>query len=347
MRRIGNDITARLAAALAFCGVPPAFAMPPITVQLFEGRGFATFTNRLHPDNQIGYRFHEHAPILCGQVPESLRTAGIDPDEVTTVEQSFAARPGVQKHVVHIDQEKWAPQQWVFYLSPVDDGVELLLVVETRDTGLNEYYGIQQCFRMSGRTNADWRREIAETPAFSEYDLWNAEKKDGSRRTSLTHVLRKSEWADVPATDGTVGARTPLGMRVDTLRSGGRLDTMPTVGPYEAKMLDPVDCGLIVRTDKEGRWVCGIFWDRTSHVTDHHPADCLHSIVNIGGIPPHARRAIRGKIYWFKGSLGDLLERWRRDWPGAYQTGAAKDACSGADSGPALTCVREESPTPQ
>jgi hypothetical protein len=80
-------------------------------------------------------------------------------------------------------------------------------------------------------------------------------------------------------------------------------------------MLEPIDNGLIARIDKDKTWVCGIYWQRTSHVTGHHPADCLHSIVNIGDVPPHSKRAIRGKIYWFKGSLQDLAEHWKQDFP--------------------------------
>ena len=60
--------------------------------------------------------------------------------------------------------------------------------------------------------------------------------------------------------------------------------------------------------------VCGICWERTSHVTNHHPADCLHAVVNIGNIPPFSRRAFRGKIYWFKGSKKDLAEHYASDF---------------------------------
>jgi hypothetical protein len=128
-------------------------------------------------------------------------------------------------------------------------------------------------------------------------------------------VLRGRRWELLPAKDEAVGARTPLGVRIDKARGAGDPDLVRTIGPYEAEVLPPVDCGLITRADSGGRWVCGIFWERTSHVTDHHPADCLHSIVNIGGVPPHSRRAIRGKIYWFKGSLDNLFRRWHRDFP--------------------------------
>lgn len=72
---------------------------------------------------------------------------------------------------------------------------------------------------------------------------------------------------------------------------------------------------LITRTNLEGTWISGIFWEGTSHLTNHHPADCLHTVVNIGGIPRHSKRAIRGKIYWFRGTKIDLAKRFQRDFP--------------------------------
>ncbi|MBN1342651.1 MAG: hypothetical protein JXQ73_08230 [Phycisphaerae bacterium] len=289
-------------------------AKSPITVELVRGNGFATFTNRAQPDNRIGYRFHEHTPITHGNVPAANKDADIDPDATAKLESSFARRPDVTVNRIKVDEKDWTPQVWTFYLVPVADGIDMLLVVETADLGLNAYYGVQQCFRMSGKTNAEWRRTIAETPAFSEYDLWKGEATNADSKTSLTHVLRKGKWQVLPAGADTVGARTPLGLRIDSQRTGGKLETMPKVGPYEARMLEPIDSGLITRADRQGTWVCGIYWDRTSHVTDHHPADCLHAIVNIGGIPPKSKRAVRGKIYWFKGTLDDLRERWGRDF---------------------------------
>jgi hypothetical protein len=287
----------------------------PITAKLASKRGFATFTNRLHLGNRIGYRFHEHTPIVHGDVPRNDRAAGINPAATTKIERQFAERPGVVTTTIDVKDEKWVPQRWTFYLAPTRDGIDLLLVVETNEVGLNDYYGVQQCFRMSGKTNAEWRRAIAETPAFSEFDLWNVEEKDSQAKTSLTHVLRKGRWQALPARKESVGTRTPLGLRVDTARSDGGLDSMDTVGPYKALMTDPIDNGLITRTNRARTWICGIHWQRTSHVTVHHPADCLHSIVNIGGIPPRSKRALRGKIYWFEGTLADLAKRFQRDFP--------------------------------
>jgi len=139
--------------------------------------------------------------------------------------------------------------------------------------------------------------------------LW---EKEGAPRTSLTHVIRDGVWQILPAGKEAVGARTPSGLAVDFLRTNGTLQER--VGPYDAQMLEPIDCPLIARTDEKGQWVCGIYWERTSHVTDHHPADCLHAVVSIGNIPPFSKRAFQGKIYWFKGSKETLAEHCASDF---------------------------------
>ncbi|NLX12484.1 MAG: hypothetical protein GXY44_02375 [Phycisphaerales bacterium] len=292
-------------------------ACSPIEVGMIEQDRFATISHRQLPGNRIGYRFHEHEPIIYGPVPSDLVEAGIEPTEVDRLEQVYSTRPKVVRYVVDLShQEGWAPQQWTFYLAPTRDGVDLLLIIETQATGLNNYYGIQQCFRLTGETNAAWRHAVALTPAFSEFDLWAEEAKNNAPRTSLSYVLRTDVWEPLPPKHETVGARTPHGVEIDSMMTGGRLEKMPLVGPYNAEMGASIDSGLVSRVNREKTWVCGIYWERTSHVTNHHPADCLHSIVNIGGLPPYGKRAIRGKIYWFSGSLDDLIRRWKRDFSG-------------------------------
>jgi hypothetical protein len=273
---------------------------------------FITFTNHLHPNNRIGYQIFEHTPIVFGKVPRNLQEAGIDSSQLAKLEKEFSKRQEVLTVKHRINKEHWIRQDWTFYLAPAQDGIDILLLVDTFDKGLPSYYGIQQCFRMSGHTNSLWRQKIAKTPAFSEYDLW-AKEKDQLYKTSLTWVRRNGEWQTLPAIKETVGARTQLGLLIDNKRTKGKL--MGKVGPYEAKILEPVDDGLITRSNLEETWISGIFWGGTSHLTNHHPADCLHSIVNIGGIPSHSRRAVRGKIYWFRGTKMDLAKIFKRDFP--------------------------------
>ncbi|MFC2124858.1 carbon-nitrogen hydrolase family protein [Bacteroidota bacterium] len=283
----------------------------PIEVELVRNN-FATITNKNHPGNRIGYRFHEHTPIPYGNVPLSDQMANIDKNEINALIDNFQLNPGLFTYKHEIPKsEDWSQQDWTYYMVPVEDGIELLLIIRTYGEGLPAYYGIQQCFRMSGETNETWRKEIANTPAFSEYDLWNSQKPVKEKQ-SLTYVHRNDSWQTLPVKENSTGARSPSGIAIDFLRTGG----IPTakVGPYEAEMLDPIDIGLITRVDKNEKWVCGIYWDNTSHVTDHHPADCIHSIVNIGNIPPYSEKAISGKIYWFKGTKDDLYEHYRNDF---------------------------------
>jgi len=273
--------------------------------------GFATILNSRHPDNRIGYRFFEHSPIPYGEVPLSPQQAGFDLQVVSELQDGFRNSSTAYIFTQEIRKdEHWVKQDWTFYMNPVDDGIEILLVVTTFGEGLPEYYGVQQCFRMTGRTNgSQWRKTIALTPAFSEYDMW---AQEGAPKTSLTHVVRRGKWERLPAGKETVGARTPVGMAIDFLRTSGR--PAEPVGPYQAEMLAPIDLPLITRMDNSSRWVCGMYWENASHVTNHHPADCLHAIINIGGIPPFSTRAFRGKIYWFQGNGDDLMVHCESDF---------------------------------
>lgn len=301
-------------AALWIPAHPPSPS--PITAAFHPTRpGFAFFENHAHPGNRIGYRFFEHTPIVHGAVPRDPREAGIDPAADARTLRDFAARPGVLTHHVDVKGDQWTPQKWTFHLLPVHDGIEMLLHVQAGPAGLNDYYGVQQCFRLGGVTNAPWRQEIARTPAFSEYDLWHELKQAGREPESLSWVLRRAVWETLPPSETTVGARTPLGLQVDERRTSRNLTAMPRVGPYDAAMLAPIDHGLITRADRPRHWVAGLFWQRTSHVTVHHPADCLHAIINLGGIPPGGARLLRGKIYWMPGGLDTLARRHAANFP--------------------------------
>jgi hypothetical protein len=272
---------------------------------------FATMTNKQDTGQRIGYRFHEHAPISYGEVPFSNEIANIDLEKNSDLEKQFSRKESVFIYNYAIEEnEQWVKQDWSFYMNPVKDGIEILLIVKPYNRGLTEFYGIQSCLRLGGITNSENRKEVANIPAFSEFDLWASD----STKPSLTYVQRKGNWESIPGTIKTLGARTPLGEISDYLRTKGKLET--EVGPYNAKMLEPIDNGLIIRTNISDTWVCGIVWEQTSHVSDHHPADCLHSIINIGNIPPYSKKAIRGKIYWFKGTKAELLNHYQADFVG-------------------------------
>ncbi len=283
------------------------------SVEQPEGKGdfikqFVSLLNPSHPGNRIGYRFFEHKPLAHGSVPEA---AGRETAKAEALEKQYADRSGVFVRTIDVKSEGWVPQRWEFYIVPLFDGFDLLWVVTTKAAGLNEYYVAQQCFRMSGETNKAWRRKIAETPAFSEYDLWAAQERRGEPKTSLSYVRRSNYWEAIPPTEDHVVCRTPLGLAMDTARSGGDLGKITGLEPYGPSSFEPdVDCGLVTRTNAEGSWICALHWERTTHVTDHHPADCLHSFVNLGPLPPQGKRAIRGRIYWMKASKNELFALW-------------------------------------
>ena len=200
----------------------------PISIAL-QRPNFATMINKRHSGNRIGYRFHEHKPISYGRVPVSNKAANINIEWIKTLEDSYKNSKDVFIYEHKIEKDSlWSKQDWKYYLKPVHDGVEMLLIINTYDEGLPEYYGVQQCFRMSGKTNEEWRKKIANTPAFSEYDLWNSQLPNTEKK-SLTYVLRDNKWQAIPANEKATGARTPIGVEIDDLRTNGQ--PMSEVGP--------------------------------------------------------------------------------------------------------------------
>lgn len=195
----------------------------------------------------------------------------------------------------------------------MSEGIDLLWVVQTEDSGLPEFYAVQQCFRLTGAANEPWRHKYARTAAFSEFDLWSRLPAEAPK-SSLTWVLRFGGLQGLPGCKEAVGCRTPYGAALDTRRNAGQLDNLELIGPYQARMLWTADNGLILRTSADERWSTGLYWERTTHLSDHHPADCLHAIVNIGGVAPHSQRVLRGKIYWLAGDGKNLVNRWRKDF---------------------------------
>jgi hypothetical protein len=289
-------------------------AAPPAAESQWAKETFVALSNPLHPGNRIGYRFLEHLPIAFGAIPESGAVESISA-EAERREKTFAAREGVFLKSIGVKEQGWAPQTWRLYFAPRQDGFDLLWVVETKDQGLNEFYSAQQCFRLTGRTNKGWRRNICEAPTFSEYDWWAAEQAGGKSRSSLSFVRRGGAWAALPAVEGHVACRTPMGRAMDAVRSGGEVSKITGLPPYGPTRFEPdADNGLAVRTSADGQWVCGLYWDRATHIANHHPADCLHLFVNLGPLPPHSKRAIRGRVYWLAGSKEEVLRQWEEEF---------------------------------
>lgn len=295
-------------------------SVEPVLDEKFDAEVYKIFIsllNKSHPGNRIGYRIFEREPIVYGSVPADAG-AEIDRPKAEAIEKEYAARTGVFVRSIEVSEAGWVPQTWTYYIVPVAEGFETLWVITTKETGLNEYYAAQQCFRMSGKTNEQWRHKIALTPAFSEYDLWAEQETDGLPRTSLSFVRRNHRWEALPAIRNHTCCRTPLGVKMDTARSAGdlaKLADMFSYEPYAPTHFEPdIDNGLATRSNLENSWVCSLYWQRTTHVNNHHPADCLHPVVNLGPIRPHSKRAIRGKIYWMKASRDELFARWQKEF---------------------------------
>jgi hypothetical protein len=200
----------------------------------------------------------------------------------------------------------------------VPDGIEAWMWLEPKREVPGAFL-VQQCLRYSGAGNTPKRRQTAYVPHLSEYDLWDA----GDMR-SLSYVRQGGAWRRIdPLTDYAAQSEVKRAWEYVSRRQGGPSVFFTPPGARLAegrgrtveKALE-VPHGLVVRESADGRTVSGMYWERSAEVSVHHPADCLHSSVDLGPTSPARPRIVRGKIYSLAGTKDDLLSRWTRDFPG-------------------------------
>ena len=91
---------------------------------------FATISNNQHPGNRVGYRFHEHTPIAYGNIPLSDEIVDINKNGIIASIDSIKLNPDLfsYKHEIQKSDE-WSRQDWTYYMLPVEDGIEILLII--------------------------------------------------------------------------------------------------------------------------------------------------------------------------------------------------------------------------
>lgn len=80
--------------------------------------------------------------------------------------------------------------------------------------------------------------------------------------------------------------------------------------------VDPnATAGLLLRQSNDKQWVMAIAWDRFLSVQGHNPWLCMHQSINVGPLKRAETRTVRGRIYILKGTLEDVVKRYRKDFP--------------------------------
>lgn len=197
-----------------------------------------------------------------------------------------------------VDEDEGLQLTW--HLAPTEDGIWLELHISS-DVFVPAGYCVQQCLRFTGAWNDPWRHGVAHVPFLSELDM----QAMGNANGTLTYAIRDGELFSFP-----------LGQTIAPTK-GVKFGDVP--GDFS------VDHGLIARQtadrQRAPKWYwdrvapgstwesisSGMYWERTALVSNRHPADCVHSWVDIGPIDPGETRVIRGRFYYLEGSVEDLL----------------------------------------
>jgi len=79
---------------------------------------------------------------------------------------------------------------------------------------------------------------------------------------------------------------------------------------------EEVDHNLMGKTDAGGEWVLGIALAGGKHVSCNHQLwpSCIHANPDWSHVAPGESDTVRGKVYYFRGDLDGLYERFREDF---------------------------------
>jgi len=276
----------------------------------------ATFFRPERPDLYVGYRFIEYQPEtldepLAGidalprrrgeeQMPEAsepLTADRADPwrkgwlaaydesDADDPVQLRFRSFADGSARAAGLD--RGGDMEREFFFRPVADGVRMWMRMTAR-VAVPGACAVQQCLRFSGETAVAWRQAVARVCPLSEFD----HQAHGRPDETLTWARREGGWL-----------RFPLAMT--------RYHTPPGEALLAEGSAGEVAHGLILRESADGSCAAGMYWERTAYLTNRHPADCLHAVVDFGPLEAGESRTVRGRFFLLEGTKDDLLARWR------------------------------------
>lgn len=291
-------------------------------------RNYLQWLNRLHPGQMPALRYYEFDAGNAGEVPADNRTAGLDSDADAEILRLFDDRPGafVTRFTAFVDETHTVPFQMNYHWAETDDGIDILLEIQTGDRGLPAWFLHDTEIGACGANNSNTRYHF--TPAFSEHMWWERQALNGfESMTGLAWVRRNNKWFNVAGgtkwsivTQAQDKIKVWRKLRVDFLTDYGTNffgppDDLPPIPGRNLTGYHLMDNGPLVRTSWDAEWILGTFWEKTAKVYTHCYADCMHTVFNIGNIPPNSRRLLRGKIYWFRGNLNDMQSKLDHDFP--------------------------------
>ena len=173
--------------------------------------------------------------------------------------------------------------------------------------------------KRSVRLRTTWSVSCAASTGVS---LMLTMKNEGKARLDRVEVVvclaarECSCGAGLPMLSGVGGARrlayTVMGWTQLRENSALWVEGAPTLGSLRHGRELKAQLAVAVAHNPKQGWLMAIGWDHASNV--HAAAlECIHAHPYAVGLAPGQQVTRRGRVYFFKGSLADLKEAYRRD----------------------------------
>ena len=191
---------------------------------------------------------------------------------------------------------------------------QLQLAVKATDTGA------ELRMQVTNKSDHDWSALAAIIPCFSPGKVGgNLRERRGSAEGLLPP--RNPEFAN-EKTFFLSNSGLELLQRRQIHFNGAlrpQIDAATRNGPFVFSEKWPTAApdaagGIMMRESNDGLWVSGVAWDDFLSVQGHNPWQCMHLAPRVGPMKQNETKTMRGRLYLFKGTKDECLQRYRADF---------------------------------
>lgn len=276
----------------------------------------------------VGYRFVEHQPkVTAGPLshppargtqppsaPENYYPRGTDwldnwQTAYANVENPlrlhFQTLADGSAKVSVVENGGLQERMWRFV--PDENGVRLWMTLKTNEEVPGGFI-VQQCLRLTSGIGFGFYRTVASAPFLSELLM----QALGNANGTITWGRSNNAWQQFPLPFTRYHLPVGQGIYDD---SSGQVDSGLIVRESASRAEAPASYWQSAAPEVDWEtWTAGLYWERSTYISNRHPADCLHIGVDFGPLKAGESRTVMGKFYWLEGTRDDLFTLWQKDF---------------------------------
>jgi hypothetical protein len=242
------------------------------------------------------------ATIQFAQLPQDKFV--VQMPEVVSDDQHFLLGPeSGDFHPAEVRWTKKGPDRWVTsYSQPKSGSYDITMQLRPDTMDLQ--------FKITNLSAHTWTY-VSGTPHLAFSDAPDFSDPEQNR----TFLRIGGQWVSIKNTNRDDGNSRTQWYIVRGHRPAQLMGKRPHRQGNFGQSPDKPDNGLVAVVSRDGKWVIGQAFQDVQYICLNSPV-CVHPAAFFGTLTPGQQRTVKGKYYFLRGGLGDLLRRYNADFGG-------------------------------